>query len=152
MTMQSQMAPNTNSNPLAVGGGLVVAAVLATALDAAVAAIAHGAGASHAFRPLQTATYGGLTVAGVLAGAAGWALVRARSSSPRRLLRTLVPAVLLLSFIPDVLVGVSASMPGTSWGAVAALMSMHLLVAAVAIPVYLRVLPLPGDRSQEHTT
>jgi hypothetical protein len=146
MTIRPQTAPTTRSTPLTVAGGLVLAAVLAVAADAVVAAIAHGAGASHAFRPLQPATYGGLTVVGILAGAVGWALIRVRSSSPRRLLRTLVPAVLVLSFIPDVLVAASASMPGTSWGAVAALMGMHVLVAAVAIPVYVRVLPLPAER------
>ena len=126
-----------------VAAGLLAAVVAATALDAAVAAVAHAAGASHHFGPLKLPDFGALTIIGILAGAAGWVIVRGRSARPRRLLRVLVPAVLVVSFVPDILVGTSGTMTGTSWGAVAALMTMHLLVAAVAIVTYLSVLPLP---------
>lgn len=44
---------------------------------------------------------------------------------------------------PDIMVGATASQPGTSWGAVVALVVMHLVVAAVAVPAYQRLLPLP---------
>lgn len=57
----------------------------------------------------------------------------------------LVPVVVLLSLVPDVLVGASGQMPGTSWGAVVGLMVMHLVVTIVAVPAYQRVLPLPDD-------
>jgi len=124
-------------------GGLALAAIVAVGLNAVVAVAAHAAGASHDFSPLQPSSYVGLTVVGVLAGAAGWAVVRNRSSNPRALMRRLAPAVLVASLVPDVMVGVSGQMAGSSGGAVAALMVMHLVVAAVAIPMYLRVLPLP---------
>ncbi|MFJ9100924.1 hypothetical protein ACIRJM_20945 [Streptomyces sp. NPDC102405] len=78
--------------------------------------------------------------------AAVWAIIRARSARPARLLRTLVPAVLIVSLIPDVMVGVADSRPGTSWGAVIDLMVMHVAVTAVAVPAYLRFLPLRGDQ------
>ncbi|MEU3340302.1 DUF6069 family protein [Streptomyces sp. NPDC006668] len=129
---------------LLVTGGLIGTAVVAVALNAVVAATAHAAGASHDFQPLQLSAYAPLTVFGVLIGAAAWAVVRPRSARPARLLRTLVPVVVLLSLIPDIMVGVSGSRAGTSWGAVVALMVMHLVVAAVAVPAFHRLLPLPA--------
>jgi len=128
-----------------VAGGLVAAIIVAVALDAADAAIAHAAGASAAFSPLKLPVYAAFTIIGILAGAAGWSYVRTHSASPRRLLRVLVPAVLLVSFLPDLIVGASGTLPGTSWGAVAALMAMHLIVGASAVTSYLRLLPLPHD-------
>ncbi|MFM9555191.1 hypothetical protein SAMN04487980_1002304 [Streptomyces sp. cf124] len=128
---------------LVVAGGLIGTAVVAVAVNAAVAAIAHAAGASDDFEALQLPAYAVFTIFGVLAAAAAWAIIRARSAHPARLLRTLVPVVLVVSLIPDIVVGVSASRPGTSWGAVIALMVMHLVVAAIAVPAYRRLLPLP---------
>lgn len=145
MTVHPETAPVARSNRIATAGGLVLAAAVASALNAAVAGIAHAAGASHAFRPLQPSSFIGLTVIGTLVGAVGWGLIRARAADPRRLLRVLVPVVLAVSLVPDLLVGISATMPGTGWGAVTALISMHLVVGAVAVPVYLRVLPLPAS-------
>ena len=124
-------------------GLLALAAIVATGLNAVVAVAAHAAGASSEFSPLQPSSYVGLTVVGVFAGAAGWAVVRRRSARPRALMPRLAPAVLLASLGPDVMVGVSGQMAGSSGGAVGALMVMHLVVAAVAIPTYARVLPLP---------
>ncbi|MFE7760376.1 hypothetical protein [Streptomyces sp. NPDC057438] len=48
-----------------------------------------------------------------------------------------------MSLVPDVMVGVTDSRPGTSWGAAVALMVMHVVVAAVAVPAFRRLLPLP---------
>lgn len=62
---------------------------------------------------------------------------------PRQALRRLVPAVLIASFVPDLALGVS----GSSWAGVAALMVMHLGVAAVALPWCARFLPLPTGRT-----
>ncbi|MEU6379082.1 DUF6069 family protein [Streptomyces sp. NPDC046909] len=131
---------------LVVAGGLIGTAAVAVALNAVVAWAAHAAGASDDFQPLQLSAYAPLTVFGVLVGAAAWAIVRARSASPSRLLRVLVPVVVVVSLIPDVMVGVSDSRAGTSWGAVVALMVMHVVVAAVAVPAYRRFLPLPADQ------
>ena len=124
--------------------GLGVAIVVAIALDAAIAAVAHAAGASHAFSPLRPPSYTSLTVIGMLAGAAGWAVVRARAADPRRVLGRLVPVVLAVSLVPDVIVGTS-SVRGASWGAVAALMVMHVVVATVLVAALLRELPLPDN-------
>ncbi|MFF1303529.1 DUF6069 family protein [Streptomyces sp. NPDC058307] len=128
---------------LVVAGGLIGTAAVAVAINAIVAATAHAAGASDDFEALQLPAYAALTVFGVLIAAAAWAIIRARSARPARLLRTLVPVVLIVSLIPDVMVGISDSRPGTSWGAVIALMVMHVAVAAVAVPTFQRLLPLP---------
>ncbi|WSG27682.1 DUF6069 family protein [Streptomyces europaeiscabiei] len=119
------------------------------AINAVVAAIAHAAGASDDFEPLQLAAYAVFTVFGALAAAAAWAIIRGRSAHPARLLRTLVPVVVIVSLIPDIMVGVSDSRPGASWGAVIALMVMHVAVAAV--PAYQRLLPLPAPRTDPRT-
>ncbi|MCX4760147.1 DUF6069 family protein [Streptomyces sp. NBC_01275] len=131
---------------LVVTGGLIGTAAVAVAVNAIVAATAHAAGASDDFQPLQLSAYAPLTVFGVLAAAAAWAIIRARSAHPARLLRTLVPAILIVSLIPDIMVGISDSRPGTSWGAVIALMVMHVVVAAIAVPAYRRLLPLPATQ------
>lgn len=130
-----------------IAGSLVAAAVVATALNAVVAAIAHAAGASTQLQALQPPAFATFTFIGVLAGAAGWAIVRARADNPRRVLRVLAPAVVLVSFVPDVLVGATDALPGSGWGGAIALMVMHVVVTAVAVGTYLRALPLPADRS-----
>ncbi|MFF5363818.1 DUF6069 family protein [Streptomyces scabiei] len=142
--MSHQLAAHpARPSGLVIAGGLIGTAAVAVALNAVVAAIAHAAGASDDFEALQLPAYAVFTVFGVLIAAAAWAIIRARSARPDRLLRTLVPVVLIVSLIPDIMVGVSDSRPGTSWGAVIALMVMHVVVTAVAVPAYRRLLPLP---------
>lgn len=94
-------------------------------------------GAPETFTGLQPSAYVVLVVLGVVAGAIGWQVIVGRARQPRHTLARLVPVVLVLSFIPDVLLGVT----GGSWGGVATLMAMHLAVAVVALPVYSRLLP-----------
>ncbi|MCX4763284.1 DUF6069 family protein [Streptomyces sp. NBC_01275] len=96
------------------------------------------AGASDDFQPLWPSSYLPLTVLGVLAGAIGRQIVRGRADDPEAALRWLVPTVVTLSLVPDIAVGVENSAPGASWGGVAALILMHLAVAAVAVPAYRR--------------
>lgn len=93
------------------------------------------------FQQLGPAVYGPLTVLGAIAGAVGWHLIVARSRNATRVLRTLVPTVLLLSLIPDVLLLLTRSQPGTTTAGVLALMLMHLGVAAAAVPAYRRYTP-----------
>ncbi len=121
---------------------VVGAVVVATVANAIIAAIAHGAGVSHAFVPLQFGTYTGLTVLGTLLGGLGWTIVRSRSTNAAALLRRLVPAVLLVSFVPDIAIGASHSEAHTTWGGVAALMVMHLAVGASAVAAFVTALPV----------
>lgn len=126
---------------------IVAGSLVASLLDAVVAAIWHAGGASQAFSPLHPAAYVSLTVIGLIGGTVAWCIVRARAADPARVLRTLVPLVIVLSFIPDVMVGARGSaMAGTTWGAVTGLMVMHVLVAAVALTAYRLLLPLPSSR------
>jgi hypothetical protein len=145
--MSQQLAARpARPSGLVVAGGLLGTAVVAVAVNAIVAATAHAAGASDDFEALQLPAYAALTVFGVLIAAAAWAIIRARLARPAPLLRILVPVVLIVSLIPDIMVGISDSQPGTSWGAVIALMVMHVAVAAVAVPAYRRLLPLPATQ------
>ncbi len=93
------------------------------------------------FQQLTLPVYGFLTVVGAIAGAVGWHLVVARSPNASGVLRVLVPTVLVLSLIPDVVLLVSGSQPGTTTAGVVALMLMHLGVAAAAVPAYRRFIP-----------
>jgi hypothetical protein len=91
---------------------------------------------------LAPAAYGSMSAMGVLAGAAGWAVVRRFASRPRAALRVLVPAVVALSFVP----GIILLAGDTSLGNVVGLWVMHLVVAVVTVMTAARVLPLP-DKS-----
>lgn len=123
-----------------------VAAVAGIVACLIIAIIARAAGVPGSFSPLSS--FPALVIIGVVAGALGWNVVRHRSADPRRLLTRLVPAVLALSFIPDVVVGVTKALPHTTWGGVAALMLMHLAVAGAAIPSYRRFLPAGSGNTQ----
>jgi len=126
----------------AVPAAIAAAVVVGDLASTAIAAIAHGAGVTHAFAPLHFATYTSLIVPGVIGGAIGWQLVRSRVTNPSRLLARLVPLVLLLSFVPDILVGITKALTATTWGGVIALMAMHIVVAGAAVGSYLYFLPV----------
>ena len=97
------------------------------------------------FSPVKPSSYIGLIVVGVVAGAAGWLAVRRRAANAPGVLRFLVPAVVALSFIPDVLIGVTKSEAGTTWAGVGGLMAVHLAVAVCAVVAFNRFLPLAGQ-------
>ena len=118
----------------------LVATIVALVGNTIVAQVAHAAGASEKFQPLTFAAYGFLTVVGLVAGLVGWLLIR-RTSNAAATLRWLVPTVLVASLVPDVLVGFS-DRAGVSWGAVAALMLMHLVVTVAAVTTFSRLLPV----------
>jgi Family of unknown function (DUF6069) len=131
-------AQRAERKPILMAVGVAAVAGIAASLIIAIAARA--AGVPGSFTPLSA--FPVLVVIGVVAGAIGWDQVRQRSADPRRLLARLVPVVLLLSFIPDLAVGVTRALPHTTWGGVAALMLMHLAVTAGAVPAYRHFLPL----------
>jgi len=118
----------------------VVAIVAALAANTIVSQVALASGASEEFQPLTFAAYGFFTVIGVVAGLVGWQLVR-RTANAAATLRWLVPTVLVVSLVPDVLVGFS-DRAGVSWGAVAALMVMHVVVTVIAVFTFSRLLPV----------
>ncbi len=93
------------------------------------------------FQQLTLPVYGFLTVVGAVIGAVGWHLIVARSRNASGVLRVLVPTVVVLSLIPDVMLLVSESQPGTTTAGVIALMLMHVGVAVAAVPAYRRFIP-----------
>jgi hypothetical protein len=56
-----------------------------------------------------------------------------------------VPTVLVVSFVPDVVVGAMAG-NAEGWAYAAVLMAMHVATVAVAIVTFRRLMPLP-DRT-----
>jgi hypothetical protein len=137
---------STASTPTGVRAARTALAILAAAaasvvVVAVIAAIAHAAGARHDFKPLTPGSYLPLTVLGVAVGGIGWQMVHRRAARPVAMLRWLVPGVIVVSLVPDLAVGISGSQPGTTWGAVAALMVMHLAVASIAVPAFQRLMP-----------
>ena len=124
---------------------IVIGATGAGLTTTAIALIARAAGASHDFKPLWPSSYLPLTVLGVLAGAIGWQIIRRRAARPASVLRWLVPAAVAVSLIPDIAVGAAGTSPGVSWGAVSALMLMHLAVAAAAVTVYRWLMPVAAS-------
>ncbi|WP_425554241.1 DUF6069 family protein [Kribbella yunnanensis] len=109
------------------------------------AAIALGASAE--FKPLTLPVFSLLTVAGVAAGFGGWVVVARRAKRPDAALQIIVPGVLLLSMIPDWFLLTTGFLPNSSGIGVTALVLMHVVVAAVAVPVYARVHPVSPDRA-----
>ena len=123
---------------------LIAAVVVAVALNAAIAAVAVAAGAPSTYGPLTLPAYALFTTLGVAAGWAGWVLVHRRARDPHRTLLVLVPVLTVLSFVPDLLLLAFGFIPGTTTPAVIALMLMHLVVVAVAVPAYALAMRMPA--------
>jgi hypothetical protein len=120
----------------------LVAAVAVAIVAAEIIALAAIAAGATAFPPLMPFVFGPFAAIGVLAGYAGWRIVRRLTAQPRRVLRVLVPVVLLLSFVPDVVLLTTGFIPGTTTTGAVALMLMHLTVAGVVVPVSQRLAPV----------
>lgn len=123
---------------LAVAAGVVIA-IAASAIDAYAA---YAAGASTSFAALRPAIFAPFVAVGVVVAYLGWSIIRRRSAHPAKVLRILVPVILLLSFIPDVLLLITGFIPGSSLTGVVALALMHLIVAGVAVPLSMRLAPV----------
>ncbi|MFC4950055.1 DUF6069 family protein [Pseudonocardia sp. GCM10023141] len=128
---------------------LVVVIALAVAANTVVALIAEDLGASSDFAPLTLPVYGAFTAVGVIAGWLGWRIVLRRAARPRTVLTVLVPVVTALSLAPDLLLLALRFIPGTNPASVVALMVMHVVVVALAVPGYLiatrrQQLPVPA--------
>ncbi|WP_207311934.1 DUF6069 family protein [Lentzea alba] len=137
------------TNKINVILGVLATIVLASAVNTAVSFAAQELGASaEVIQGLAPQAYVFLTAIGVVVAAVAWALIRRRAARPNAVLRKVVPIVVAVSLVPDLLL---FGMPGASPVGVIALMLMHVVVAAVAVPIFRKVLPLPADRSQDAT-
>ena len=115
-------------------GGLVINVLIAVVAKAV-------ADIPSEFEQLTLSVYGPLTVLGALVAAVVWHLVVARSRNAAGVLRVLVPAFLLASLVPDVMLLVGDSQPGTTTAGVVALMLMHAGVAVATVPALRRLTP-----------
>ena len=141
--MPVQPRPTT---PAAIAAALLIPIAASVGLAAAISALVRAVATIPSdFAPFKPSSYIGLIVVGVVAGAVGWLVVRRRAANSPGVMRLLVPAVVALSFIPDVLIGVTKSEAGTTWAGVGGLMAMHLAVAICAVAAFNRFLPLAGQ-------
>jgi hypothetical protein len=139
-------AQSRSTTPTALAAALLIPIAVGGALAAVIAALVRGVATIPSdFAPFKPASYIGLIVVGVVAGAVGWLTVRRRVANSPGVMRLLVPAVIALSFIPDVLLGVTKFEAGTTWAGVGGLMAMHLVVAICAVAAFGRFLPLTGQ-------
>lgn len=140
--MSTATTPTTTRTGARTTALLVFAGIVASAAATTVVwfvASAFGVGAG--FPPLQPPAYLTFATVGTLAGIGGWVLIARRVRSSARLLRVLVPALVVLSLVPDVILLVAPFIPGATPAAVVALMLMHPIVAAVAVLVGRRIAP-----------
>jgi hypothetical protein len=54
----------------------------------------------------------------------------------------LVPVLAVMSFVPDTVLAITGFIPGTTLTGVVALMLMHLVVVAIAVPLCARLAPV----------
>ncbi|MCE7004424.1 DUF6069 family protein [Kibdelosporangium philippinense] len=128
--------------PVVVTGFLIAAAVVACAVNIGIAALAHAAGASEDFGPLTIGAYVPYSLYGFAAGAIGWAVLRWKASDPAKVLRWLVPTVLVLSCIPDLAMFFSDFEPNANAVGIIALLLMHTVVAVCAVLALGKALPV----------
>jgi hypothetical protein len=137
--MTSSISARPQSTSAArVAVGLAAAAVVALIGNTLIALAVSAMNPGGVVKGLTFMEFGSLTVAGVLIGAAGWAIVRRASRRPRAVLRVLVPVVVVLTFGADI----GLMFGGTTLLNALGLMLMHVVVAAATVFALARVLPL----------
>lgn len=144
----STTLPHTYSPTVAVPLSIAIVAVLASAVNAVLALVGSAVGATGP--GLQPIAYLSLTVVAAIGGAVGWHLIDRFAKRPRRVMRWLVPSFLAVSFVPDILIGVTTG-TGDGWLYAAVLMSMHVITITIAILTYRRLMPL-SDRDDARDT
>lgn len=144
MATESVTAPTPAATASAGRTALVLVAAFAVAglANAIIAFAAVAAGASPSFAPLLPPAFLAFTAIGVGIGYLGWRIVRRLAPQPARVLRVLVPVVLVLSWVPDVVLTITGFIPGANVTGTVGLALMHAVVVAVAVPVYARLAPV----------
>lgn len=145
----STTLPRTYSPTVAVPLSIAIVAVLASAVNAVLALVGSAVGATGP--GLQPIAYLSLTVVAAIGGAVGWHLIDRFAKRPRRVMRWLVPSFLAVSFLPDILIGVTTG-TGDGWLYAAVLMSMHVITITIAILTYRRLMPLSDREDARDTT
>lgn len=133
-TVADQSAQPVTGGALAVRA--TVATVLAGLVNAGLVAGATAAGVGEGFRAISYPPVLFLTVAGVVGATVLYALLLRRSETPKRTFIRVAVAVLVLSFLPDLVL--LALDPAATVGGVVVLMLMHVVVAAASVGVLTR--------------
>ena len=120
--MTTTTATPVSTTALRLGLAAVAAAVLNTAIGFTASALDKG-GIGMGLSP---AMYLPATVVGILVGALGWTLIARRAP---KALAAVVPAVLALTWIPDLLLLTT----GATIANVVGLMLMHLVIAVAVV-------------------
>ncbi|GAB3917085.1 hypothetical protein GCM10011575_32630 [Microlunatus endophyticus] len=108
---------------------MIIGAGAAVVINAGIGQAAQAIGVSPAFPYLTPQVYLPATAVMSLLAAVGWLIIWRLVQRPARVLRILVPALLVVSFVPDLLVALTAA-PGTNDAlGFAALMTMHAVIA-----------------------
>jgi len=94
------------------------------------------------FGKFSFATYGLLTVLGVIGATVTWGALTRLSSRPKWLLTRLALLATALFLIPDFLL---LGTPGNPTGPVVILMLMHLAIAAITYTALINIAPVRGD-------
>lgn len=128
----------TSARPVPIAAAVAALPSAAVAAAISLASAAAGVPQLPQLSPPAVALFAAL---GSVAAVIGWQLVRRRAADPRALLRRLIPILLLVSFVPDLVLGVLvAGNPGVA--PVLTLAAMHLTTVLITVPVCLRALPL----------
>ena len=117
----------------------LITAVVAVIVNALIAlgAVALGAEVVGGLQPIA---YVSFTVVAAIVGAFGWHIINRRAHHPAKVMRWLVPTFLVVSFIPDIAVGITMG-----WLVAGSLMLMHIATITVAVLIYRRFLPLRSE-------
>ncbi|TPW76796.1 DUF6069 family protein [Schumannella sp. 10F1B-5-1] len=145
MTAVTSSQPRSARPRVSTGTAVLIGALsvlAAMAASAIVAGIAVALGADPSFGPLLPPVFLAFSAAGTIAGLLGWVLIARRAAHPGRLLRVLVPVLVVLSLVPDVALLILGFIPGSSPTAVVALMLMHPIAAVSAVIGGRRIAPV----------
>lgn len=141
----------TNTHPdyrarTAISFSALIVAIAAGAVNALIAlgATALGAGPAGGLQPIA---YISFTVIAAIAGAGGWHIINRRAGHPAKVMQWLVPTFLVVSFIPDIVVGMTMG-----WLMAGALALMHVATITIAVLTYRRLMPLRSGSAEPNLT
>jgi hypothetical protein len=128
-----------------VAGATAIAAIAAVVANLLLRALAVAALdiPQPEFEPLQARAVAISTASGVIAAGLVYALVAHFARDPRRTFLVVAAIALVLSLWAPLSLGLAdpPENPGTDAGSVGTLIAMHVLAAAISVPVLLRISP-----------
>jgi len=120
---------------LVVGASLVLAATAANVVLAI--ALRNWLQVPAAFQPLATPGVASFTIIGMIAATVVFGAVARVRPDPRRSFLRIATAALIFSWLPEIIIGVTAVFPGTTAAGIMSLMGLHLVAAGCAVGILL---------------